>query len=103
MSEIDMDRLPRMKDYLKAEDLNTDACVTLATEILREAAQELAATAVRAATHPDKDTIAHLAQLRKFYASDWFAALSCGLVDGPAVAREIERDAVRRVRGGTTL
>ena len=28
MSELDMDRLPRMKDTLRPEDLNTEACVT---------------------------------------------------------------------------
>lgn len=41
MSEMDMDRLPRMKDTLRPEDLNTDACVTLAAEILKGAANAL--------------------------------------------------------------
>ena len=36
MTFDDLDNAPRMKDYLKAEDLDTDACVNLAVTILGE-------------------------------------------------------------------
>jgi hypothetical protein len=90
------DRLPRMVDHLKAGDLNTDACVTLAAEVLKEAANELTSAAVHAARHPSKENLAHLKGCRGFYASDWFEILSCGAVaDGPGVAQQIIRMALR--------
>ena len=96
MSEKDMDQIPRMKDYLKAEDLNTDACVTLAAEILKGAAQDLSTAAVRAAVNPDKGNLAHLRECRRFYETDWFKVLTCGAVeDGPGVARQIIKMALR--------
>ena len=96
MSEMDMDRLPRMVDYLKAGDLNTDACVTLAAEVLKEAANELTSAAVHAARHPNKENLAHLNVCRSFYESDWFKILSLGAVeDGASVARQIIKQALR--------
>jgi hypothetical protein len=96
MSEMDMDRLPRMKDTLRPEDLDTDACVTLAAEILKGAAGELSSAAVSAARHPSKENLAHLNSCRAFYESDWFKILTCGAVeDGAGVARMIIRRALR--------
>jgi hypothetical protein len=96
MSEMDMDRLPRMVDYLKAGDLNTDACVTLAAEVLKEAANELTSAAVHVARHPSRENLAHLNFCRSFYESDWFKVLSLGAVeDGSSVARQIIRMALR--------
>ena len=96
MNEMDMDRLPRMKDTLRPEDLDTDACVTLAAEILKGAANELATAAVSAARHPTKANLAHLKACRGFYESDWFKVLTCGAVaDGPGVARQIIKQALR--------
>lgn len=96
MSEMDMDARPRMKDYLNAEDLDTDACVTLAAEILKGAAQDLTIAAHRAAHCPDKGNLGHLKACREFYASDWFKVLTCGAVeDGPAIAQQIIKQALR--------
>jgi len=91
-----MDRLPRMVNYLKAEDLDTDACVTLAAEILKSAAQELTTAAITAARYPTKANLDHLKACRGFYESDWFKVLTCGAVaDGAAIARQIIRRALR--------
>ena len=91
-----MDRLPRMKDTLRPEDLNTDACVTLAAEILKGAAGELSSAAVSAARRPSKENLDHLNICRKFYESDWFKILTCGAVsDGAGVARQIIKQALR--------
>ena len=96
MSEMDMDRLPRMKDTLRPEDLNTDACVTLAAEILKGAAGELSSAAFSAARRPSKENLAHLNTCRAFYESDWFKILTCGAVsDGAGIARMIIRRALR--------
>lgn len=96
MSEMDMDRLPRMKDTLRPEDLNTDACVTLAAEILKDAANALASAAITASRHPSKENLAHLNSCRAFYESDWFKILTCGAVeDGAGIARMIIRRALR--------
>ena len=87
MSEMDMDARPRMKDYLKAEDLDTDTCVALAAEILKGAAYDLTIAAQRAAHCPDKGNLGHLKACRAFYASNWFKVLTCGAVaDGRGVA-----------------
>ena len=91
-----MDRLPQMKDTLRPEDLNTDACVTLEAEVLKGAANELATAAVSAARHPTKANLDHLKACRGFYESDWFKILTCGAVaDGPGVARQIIKQALR--------
>ena len=96
MSETDMDRLPRMKDYLRAEDLNTDAAVTLATEVLREAANEYIHVVRRVREDPGNQYAAdHLRTLQAFYRSDWFRALSMGTVDGEIVMKELSRMAGR--------
>ena len=96
MSERDMDHMPRMKDTMRAEDMNTDGCIRLVSEILSGAAQDLASVAVRAANCPFKENLEHLRQCRAFYASDWFVALSNGMADGPSVAKKIEREALAR-------
>lgn len=91
-----MDRLPRMKDALRPEDLDTDACVTLAAAILKGAANELATAAITAARHPIKANLDHLNACLGFYESDWFKVLTCGAVaDGPGVARRIIKQALR--------
>lgn len=94
-----MDRLPRMKDTLRAEDLNTEACVTLAADVWKESAEALTHAARQAAINPTKENHHHLRTCMKFYESDWFKILSCGTVeDGSAVAREIVKHALRDVR-----
>ena len=95
MSEVDIDRLPRMKDYLKPEDLNTTACVNLAATVLEEQANALTHAARKAAMYPTKDNIDHLKKLRDFYKTPWFEVLSCGLADGEQIAKMIIKRAVR--------
>ena len=84
----------RMMDYLKPEDLNTDACVELAGAILAEAGAEYihAVRAVRA-TPTNKDAAAHLKACKAFYRSDYFTALSMGALDGDAVMQKLAESA----------
>ena len=84
-----MDALPRMRDYLEPEDLNTEACVTLAAQVMREAAEAYIHAKRRAMSSPSIENRAHLKTCEEFYRSDWFKALSCGLVDGEAVIKEL--------------
>ena len=88
-----IDTAPRMKDRLTPDDLNTRACVDLAATVLEEAA-EAYKQALRNVRISPRDRIAreHLKTCRDFYRSDWFKALSCGLVDGEAVMRELEKE-----------
>ena len=95
MSEMDMDHMPRMKDYLKPEDLNTEACVDLAAAILSEAGQALTVAAQQAAAHPTADNMRHLKVCRDFYQSEMFQALSLGAVDGTTAAKKIIQNALR--------
>ena len=95
MSLTDADNMPRMKDYLKPEDLNTDACVDLAAAVLGEQQDALTHAARKAAAHPTKENLQHLESLRNFYTSDWFKVLSCGLADGKEIAQRIIKRAVR--------
>lgn len=86
-----MDNLPRMKDTLTAEDLNTEACVTLAGVVLNEAADAYVHARRRCNSSPSPENRAHLKNCIDFYRSDWFRALSCGLVEGDAAMRELDR------------
>ena len=86
-----MDRLPRMKDTLTAEDLNTEACVALASAVLLGLARDLLTAHHRAMEAPTQENLEHLRAVKAIYRSDYFAALSCGLVDGDAAMREIIR------------
>ena len=99
MSEYDMDASPRMADYLKPADLNTDGCVALAGEVLRGLAQDLLTAHHRAMENPTRENIAHLRAVKATYRSDYFAALSCGLVDGDAAMKEIIRQDSATKRG----
>ena len=88
-----IDRMPRMKDCLKPEDLDTRACVLLAATVLEESAEAYKQARRHAMTNPrDKGARASLDTCRAFYRSDWFKALSCGLADGNAVMRELDRE-----------
>ena len=99
----DIERRPRMIDTLRAEDLDTDACVWLASTVLSEQAEALGHAARRYASFPSAENASTLARLRRWYESDWFKALSCGVVDGKASAQKIIKDALsgRRVEVGT--
>lgn len=92
MSLFDMDALPRLADTHRAEDLNTDGCISLVAQIMQDAAEEYqqARRALRA-DPADKDAAAHMATIRAFYLSDYFKMLSGGLADGRIVMRELDR------------
>ena len=96
---------PRMKDYLKAADMNTEGCLQLAETILEEAAQEYLHARRAVVAHPnDEYAREHFKTCQAFYRSDWFAALSCGVMDGETVMRRLNKEAVRgcRVRATDT-
>ena len=44
---------------------------------------------------PTPDNRRHLEAIKALYRSDYFAALSCGIVDGNTAIREIIRNALR--------
>lgn len=97
MSERDMDALPRMRDYLRPEDLNLDGCLALAAAVLEGAADALTDAARQAAEYPESALCQeHFRAARAFYTSDLFTALSCGVAEsGDEVARAIIRRALR--------
>ena len=95
MSEDLFAQRPRMKDYLKPEDLNTEACVDLAATVLSEQAEALTHAAREAAVRPNKENLSRLETLRNFYRSDWFKVLSLGLADGEQAMKQIIKDALR--------
>ena len=95
-----LDGRPRMKDSLKPDDLNTDACVELAGEVLRGLAEDLATAVRHYNASPTQENRRHLEAVKALYRSDYFAALSCGMVDGNTAIREIIRNALRRPRRG---
>jgi hypothetical protein len=99
MSEMDMDARPRMKDYLKPEDLSTEGCITLAQTILGEAGKALMHAVRRYNEWPSPENHAHLETCRAFYRSDLFVALSCGVADGETVIRQLTKQALLGGKG----
>lgn len=95
MCESDIDRLPRMKDYMKPEDLNDEGVINLVAEVLRSMEEDLTAAARRAAYRPSDDNLQHLKLTRELYQTDWFATMTLGAVDGRQVAETIIRRALR--------
>lgn len=96
MSLIDLDNSPRMAGNLRAEDLNDNGCVALASRILTDAAENY----ILARRHLDqdpanKDAIEHYRICREFYNRELFVALSCGAVSPKATVRELDRMARR--------
>lgn len=98
MKEDLFSKQPRMAEYLKPEDLDTGACITLASAVLKEQAKELGHAARRAAIRPSGENLRHLKTMRNFYKSRWFQVLSCGLADGEQVAKAIVKEALRGVK-----
>ena len=94
VEDIDYAAGVRMAEYLKPEDLNTDACLELASVILAEAGAEYihAVRAVRA-NPMNKDAAAHLRACKAFYRGNYFTTLSMGAVDGEAVMQKLAEKA----------
>ena len=90
--------IPRLKDTRKASKLSTSACVDLAEEILRGMAEDLATAVRHYNASPTPENRRHLEAIKALYRSDYFAALSCGIVDGNTAIREIIRNTLRRRR-----
>jgi len=90
--------IPRLKDTRKASKLSTSACVDLAEEILRGLAKDLATAVRHYNASPTEENRRHLEAIKALYRSNYFAALSCGIVDGNTAIREIIRNALRRRR-----
>ena len=100
MSELDMERLPRMRDYMKAEDLDTEACISLAETVMHELAEDLKDAARRAAHDPSEENLRHLKMIRDVYRSDYFKVMSLGCCNGDEAAQAIIKKALR---GNTAL
>ncbi|MBR7187801.1 MAG: hypothetical protein IKD53_04535 [Clostridia bacterium] len=94
MSLMDLDRCPRMKGRVRPEDLNTEACLKLAAEILSGAAEDYISTVRALRENPaNRESAEHLRQLRTFYRSDYFTVLSAGTADGEAVMQYLNKQA----------
>lgn len=93
------DTVPRVKDYLRPEDLDTEGCLRLVRQIMKDAAAEYmqARRTLNAEPH-NKGAQMRMRACREFYTSDWFKALACGLVQGETVMELLDK----RVKGGYT-
>ena len=100
MSEAMMDERPRMREYMKPEDMNLQGCLKLAATVLSEQGEALTEAARRAAACPSAENLKHLKTLREFYETDLFTAYSCGVIDGRTAANAIIKKALsgREVR-----
>ena len=94
----DVEHAPRLKDTMKAADLDTDGCVELARVVLRDAANALTEAARTAAGSQNPEHFRYLKMCQDFYRSDLFAALSCGLVNGETVMQQITKRALRGMK-----
>ena len=88
-------KIQRMKDTMKASDLNDEAVIELAATILSGLARDLEMAARRAAAYPSKDNLHHLEVIRNIYSSEWFHTLSLGTVNGPEAAQSIIKRTLR--------
>lgn len=94
MSFDQIDSMPRMKDYLRPADLNLDGCVKLAGTVLQDMANEYVHARRALMKEPNNEAAkAHMKNMVDLYHSDYFKALSCGLANGDAVMRELDKTA----------
>lgn len=99
MSVRDLDRHPRMADYMRPEDMNDDGVLKLAQQILTGAAEDYVHARRNFVAHPNSaDAREHYKTRCEFYRSEWFSALSLGVVDGEDVMRRLNREAIRGAR-----
>lgn len=91
MSMMCVDDMPRMSDRLKADDLSTEGCIALASEILTAASKEYIRARQAYNRKPGNASLrAHWLTCRDFYLSDYYTVLSCGLVDAQAVLDQLD-------------
>lgn len=89
---FDENRLPRMRETLKAEELNNEGCIRLAQEILSGAAEDYMQARRELLKNPtDKMAAEHFRICQRFYKSDYFEALSMGQIDGETAMKELDR------------
>lgn len=94
MSLSEFDKRPRLCEYMKPEDLDTDGCVALCAEVLKSAAEDYVRTRTALNARPNnKDIKAHMRVCEQFYRSNYFRTLSCGLVDPTTVMADLDRQA----------
>ena len=94
MSLSEFDKHPRMREYMKPEDLDTDGCVALCAEVLKSAAEDYVRTRQALNARPNnKDIKGHMKVCENFYRSSYVRALSCGLVDPDTVMADLDRQA----------
>lgn len=99
MSIKDLDRPPRIADYMRPEQMNDDGVLTLAKQILTGAAEDYIYVRQNVVAHPNNENAReHYKTMCAFYRSKWFAALSLGIVDGEDVMRRLNREAIRGAR-----
>ena len=99
MSVRDLDRPPRMADYMRPEEMNDEGVLKLAQQILTGAAEDYVHARRNVVAHPNNaDAQEHYKTCIAFYRSEWFAALSLGIVDGEDVMRWLNREAIRGAR-----
>lgn len=91
MNEQEMDAMPRMKDYLLPENLDTDSCVRLVGEIMKGLARDYLQARRKYNHQPTPENRQALDRIRDLYRSEWFRALSMGLVDPQTVMDELDR------------
>lgn len=94
VTDIDRAGAVRMRDYMTADQLNTEGVVALASAILTQAEADLTVCAQQTAAHPSAGNFEHLNSLKAFYMSDMFTILCAGIVDGESAMREIIRRAL---------
>ena len=87
---------PRMRDTMKAEDLDTGACLLLAETILQEASRELTDATTAFLRNPDALSLDRLEGAKRFFLSDWFGVLSCGVADGEDAMNQIMTEARKK-------
>lgn len=85
-----VDDAPRMKDYMKPEDIDTEGAYALVAAIVRGASEEYIQRLRAMKRHPhDREVIFMYKRSRDFFLSDYFHKLTN--LDGEAVLQQIIR------------
>ena len=95
MTYADIPSMSRMKDTMKPEDLDTQGCVALAETILSEASRELFDATREYVLKPSVVSLERLKSAQRFFKSDWFGVLSCGVANGEEAMNAIMEKARR--------
>lgn len=88
-----LDTSPRMREYMRPEDLNDEGCILLAQTILSEARQKLLSAIIADRRERSKKSAAARRDAEYFFTTPFYEALALGAVDGRATIEHIEREA----------